>query len=301
MEVNAITVMGATGHTGKKITEALLAAGRKVRALGRSASKLAALKNAGAEVLTGDAADAAFLARAFRGAAAVCTLLPTDRQSPDYRARQAQEGEAIVQAIRASGVRYVVALSSLGADLSEGTGLITGLHTQEERLKRLAIEGSNVLLLRPVSFFENFIDTLELIKHQGIIADSVSPDLALPMVATRDIAAVAAQALAARDWRGVVVHELLGPRDLSHREVARILGARIGRPELEYVQLPYVDMAGALVRAGASPSFAGLYVEMTRAFNAGKVKPPAGRTPENTTATRFEDFAGALARAYQAA
>jgi len=39
---------------------------------------------------------------------------------------------------------------------------------------------------------------------------------------------------------------------------------------------------------------------MTRAFNEGKRKPCEGRTPENTTPTRFEDFAGELAHAYQA-
>lgn len=36
----------------------------------------------------------------------------------------------------------------------------------------------------------------------------------------------------------------------------------------------------------------------TRAFNEGKVKPFRGRIPENTTPTRFEDFAGELARGY---
>src|SRR5262245_48548232 len=41
-----VTIMGATGNTGKKITEALLRAGEKVRALGRSESKLAELKRA---------------------------------------------------------------------------------------------------------------------------------------------------------------------------------------------------------------------------------------------------------------
>jgi hypothetical protein len=35
--------------------------------------------------------------------------------------------------------------------------------------------------------------------------------------------------------------------------------------------------------------------------NEGKVKPCTGRTSENTTPTRFEDFAGELARAYEAA
>jgi len=292
-----ITVMGATGHTGKKIAEALLGAGQRVLALGRSEDRLAELRKAGADVLIGDVADAAFLTKALRGADAVYTLLPTDRRAPDYRARQDQEGEAIVKAIRDSGVRYVVALSSLGADLREGTGPIAGLHAQEERLKRL--DGTNVLLLRPVSFFENLYEMLGLIKHEGINADSVAPDLAVPMVATRDIADVAARALMARDWRGVAVQELLGPQDLTHREVARILGARIGKPDLAYVQLSDADEAKALVQAGMSESFAHLYVEMTRAFNEGKVTPREGRTPENTTPTRFEDFADELARAYQ--
>ena len=292
-----ITVMGATGHTGKKITEALLEAGEKVRALGRSESKLAELKSAGAEVLAGDATDAAFLAEAFRGADAVYTLLPTDPSAPDYRAEQDRQGEAIVKAIRESGVPFVVALSSAGADLSEGAGVIAGLHAQEERLKRL--EGTNVLLLRPVSFFENFYGTLGLIKHEGINGGSVAADLAVPMVATRDIADAAAQALRARDWEGVVVRELLGPRDLSYAEATRIIGERIGKPDLPYVQFSYADEAKALVAAGLSESFANLYVEMTRAFNEGRVKPR--RTPENTTPTRFEDFAGELVSAYEAA
>ena len=159
-------------------------------------------------MLIGDATDAAFLAQAFRGADAVYPLLPTDPSSLDYRAEQDRQGEAIVQAIRQSGVQYVVALSSLGADLSEGTGVIVGLHAEEERLKQL--KDTHVLLLRPVSFFENFYGTLGLIKQEGMNADSVAADLAVPMIATRDIADVAAQALKARDWQGGVVRELLG-------------------------------------------------------------------------------------------
>jgi hypothetical protein len=95
--------------------------------------------------------------------------------------------------------------------------------------------------------------------------------------------------------------ELLGPRDLTYSEATRILGERIGMPDLNYVQISYAEMAQALVQAGLSESFAGLYVEMTRSFNEGKVKPSEGRKPENTTPTRFEDFAGELAGAYRAA
>jgi uncharacterized protein YbjT (DUF2867 family) len=283
-----IAIMGATGHTGIKITHALLRRGERVRALGRAEGKLVALAQAGADVLAGDAADPQFLTEAFKGADGVYTLLPTDRRSPDYFGRQQQEGEAIAEAISESQVRYVVALSSLGADLSDDTGLIIGLHAQEERLKRL--RNANVMLLRPVSFFENSSDQLGFVEQQGILADTVIPDLAVPMVATRDVADAAVTALTVRDWCGVVVRELLGPRDVTHAEVARILGTAIGRADLQYVQLSDSDMIAALVESGYSVSFATLYVEMTRAFNEGWVKPRQGRTTANTTRTRFEDF-----------
>ena len=215
-------------------------------------SKLAELKRAGAEVLPGDTNDAAFLTKAFRGADAVYTLLPTDARAPDYRAEQDRQGEAIEKAIRDSGVRYVVALSSVGADLHHG-GVIAGSHAQEERLKK--IDNINLLLLRPVSFFENFYSSLPLIKQEGINGDSVAANLAIPMVATRDIANAAVKALKGRDWEGVVVRELLGPRDISYSEATRILGEKIGKPNLPYVQFSCDDQVRALVQAGLVRKF----------------------------------------------
>ena len=147
MQSNFIAVMGATGNTGKKITETLLKAGEKVRALGRSEKNWRNSRKREPKCSAGDTNDAAFLTKGFRGADAVYTLLPTDPRAPDFRAEQDRQGEAIVKAIRESGVRYVVALSSVGADLSEGTGVIAGLHAQEERLKK--IKGINVLSSGP--------------------------------------------------------------------------------------------------------------------------------------------------------
>ena len=291
-----ISVMGATGHVGGEVARRLLKAGQKVRVLGRSQEKLAALT--GAEAFAGDASDAASLTRAFRGADAVFALLPPDLQSTDYRALQDRQGQAIAQAVRDSGVRFVVFLSSVGADQPSGTGPIAGLGAEEARLRQLA--GTNVLALRPGFFFENFYGSLPVIKHQGVIADAVGPDVSLPMIATRDVAAAAAQALTARDWSGFVIRELLGPRDYTHAEATSIIGKAIGRPDLPYVQMPYADAVGALVGAGLSENVASTYVEMARSFNEGRVKSLEGRKASNTTATRLEDFAADLARAYQA-
>ena len=293
-----ITVMGATGQVGKEVTRRLLEGGRKVRALGRSVAKLADLRERGAETMAGDAADAAFLTDAFAGADAVFTLLPPDLNASDYRALQDRHGEAIATAVSDSGVPAVVFLSSVGADQASGTGPIAGLGAQELRLRGLS--GTNVLALRPGFFMENFYASLPVIKHQGVLADSVAPDVTLPMIAARDVAAAAAEALVARDWKGFVVRELLGAEDVTHAEVARLIGGRIGRPDLAYVQMPYADMVGALVGAGLSENVAASYVEMSRAFNEGRVRSLEGRQASNTTATLFEDFAMELAQAYPA-
>jgi len=292
-----IVLMGAAGNTGKVAAEALLSRGEKVRVMGRDAKKLQPFAARGAEVAAGDAADPAFLARAFAGADAAYTLIPPDMRAPDFRAHQDRVGEATVQALRQSGVKRVVFLSSVGADLPAGTGPIVGLHAQEERLRGLGVD---LLLLRPGYFFENLYASLPLIRHQGINGSAIAPEVKLSMIATRDIGAAAAAALAAKDFSGVQVRNLLGPRDYTMVEVTRILGAKVGKPDLAYVQFPYEAFGAALEQAGLTKDMARLYVEMSRAFNAGIVKPVGGRTPESTTPTPFESFAGELAAAYGA-
>jgi uncharacterized protein YbjT (DUF2867 family) len=291
-----ITVMGATGHTGRKVTEILLNAGERVRALGRSEARLAELERAGAEVLAGDARDTAFLTRAFRGADAVFTMLPPDLQAVDYRAALDRVGAAITTAIRDSGVRAVVVLSSLGAQLTEGTGPIVTLYDFEQRLRQL--EHVDVLVLRPGYFFENFEESLDLIARQGINANAVDPDVPVPMIATRDVATVAAGALATRDWQGIVVRELLGPRDLTFADATRILGRELGKPDLPYIRMTYEDLSATLVQTGLSADVARSYVELVRALSERIVTSIEGRTAANTTPTRFEDFAAELAEQF---
>src|SRR5688500_17843975 len=295
-----ITVMGATGNTGRKITELLLEAGEDVRALGRSPEKLAELEALGAETVAGDVRDADYLAGTFAGADAVYTLTAFDPSLPDYHADQDVRGEAIASAVRESGVRPVVALSALGAGLASGTGFIAGLHRQEQRLR--ALDGVNLMILRPGAFFEGFYAALETIRHEGVVADSVAPDAKVPMIATADVAAVAAAALRERSWSGAVVRELLGPRDLSYTEVAALIGKAIGQPDLQYVQLPDDELVAILTEAaGFSPDFAALFVEFNRALSEGRLHSLEGRTESNTTPTEFEEFAPELAHAYAAA
>lgn len=288
-----IAVMGATGKVGGAIVRELLAAGEEMRALGRSERRLAEIAALGARPVAGDATDTGYLTEAFRGADGVFTLLPFDPTVPDYREHQDCLGESIVRALRAAGTRYVVALSSVGADLTEGSGVLGTLHAQEGRLREL--RDARVLILRPGSFFENFHAALDLIESEGFYADAVHPDTPVPMIAVRDIAAVAAQALTTRAWEGHLVRELLGPCDLTYAEATRILGASLGRPKLPYVQLVPAEAEAALVASGFSRDCARLYVEFSLALGAGAIRSREGRNANNTTATTFEDFAEKLA------
>jgi uncharacterized protein YbjT (DUF2867 family) len=293
-----ITIMGATGHTGKAIAEKLIAAGEKVRVLGRSADTLKPLVDRGADPAVGDANDPAYLTRAFRGSDVVYTLIPPLMTAPDFRAYQDKLGGSTAQAIKDSGVSHVAFLSSLGGDLHEGTGPIAGLHAQEKRLRET---GANVLILRPTYFMENHFATLGMIKHQGINGGALAPDVAFPQVATRDIADVATELLRKHDWKGFTVRELLGPRDVSMREATSIIGGRIGKPDLQYIQFPYEDFAKSLTGLGISADLAGQYAEMSRAFNEGRIRSLEGRSAKNSTPTTLEAFADILAGAYAAA
>ncbi|OLF12573.1 NmrA family NAD(P)-binding protein [Actinophytocola xanthii] len=295
--MGTITVLGATGNTGRAVTLTLLREGHQVRALGRGAGRLAPLGEAGAEVRVGDPTDVGYLTEAFRGVDAVYTLLPNDPTWPDFRARTARLGTAVVAAAAAAEVGHLVALSSLGAESSMDTGLVTTLHDQEVRLRTLV--GTNVLLLRPGLFFESFLPVLAGVRHEGRLTDVVAPEVAVPMVASRDVAAVAAAALSTRDWEGVAVREVLGPRDLTYPEVASILGAAVGQPDLPYLPVPYADMAAGLVAAGMSEEAADLHVRLGRALNEGRVA-SQGRTSAATTPTDLTDFAPTLAEADRA-
>lgn len=293
-----VTVMGATGNTGGVVARKLLAAGIEVRAVGRSADKLARLVKEGAKAAVADATSPAELTRVAKGSDALYALIPPLYTAPDLLAYYAEVADAIARAVRDGGVRKVVFLSSLGAEHASGTGPIVGLHRAEETLK--GVPGIDLVLLRPGSFYENTFSSLGLIKQQGINGGATAPDVAITMIAAGDIGAMAATILRQGDFSGVSVRELFGPRDLTMTEVTRVLGSKIGKPDLAYVRFPDEGVVGALQAAGFSRDIAQKFVEMSQAFNEGKVRASGPRAPANTGSTTFEAFADLLAHAYRA-
>ena len=290
-------ITGATGNIGRRIAESLLAKGKEVRVIGRNAERLQALVDKGAQPFVGDLEDSQFLTKAFSGAGAAYLMIPPHFQAEDFRAYQNRVGESIAKALKNSSIKYALNLSSLGAHLPERTGPILGLYDQEQRLNQ--IPGVHMVHLRPTYFMENLFHNLDLIKHQGINGSPLIPNLAIPMIATKDIAAVGTEYLLNLDFSGKSVRELLGPEDISMNEVTRLIGKAIAKPDLPYVQFSYEDAAKAMVQMGLSEDLAGRFMEMNKSINEGHGITPLPRNEENTTPTSFNEFAGFFAAAYK--
>ena len=281
-------VLGATGNTGRVVANQLLAKGEKVRVVGRDAKRLEAFRQKGAEVAVADVPDAAALTKVFSGAKAVYALIPPDISAPDVRSYQQRVNDALAAAFEKSGVTHAVVLSSIGADKPDKTGPVVGLHNLEKKLD--GIPKLNALYLRAGYFMENTLPQVGVIQSFGNVAGPLRPDLRLAMIATRDIGAAAAEALLKLDFQGKRTRELLGARDITYTEVAKVIGAAIGKSGVGYVQLPSAQLKSALTQMGMSSSMADLLLEMSDSLNSSYMRPLEPRSPQNTTPTTYETF-----------
>jgi uncharacterized protein YbjT (DUF2867 family) len=291
-------VLGASGNTGHVVANTLLARGQKVRVIGRNAAHLQPFAAQGAEVFTADLTDSSALAKAFHQADSAYVMIPPNPTSNDFNAYQESVSDSIAGAVQKGGVKNVVSLSSFGADKASGTGPVAGLHHLEQKLNH--IDGANVLHLRAGYFMENTLPQVGAIRAMGSLAGPLRADLKLPMIASHDIGAAAADALLQLAFRGKQTRELHGHRDLDYNEVAGIIGRAIGKPNLTYIQAPDESIRVAMVQTGMSDHFAGLILEMAGALNRGYMRALEPRTTRNTTPTPFEAFvAESFVPAYQ--
>jgi uncharacterized protein YbjT (DUF2867 family) len=272
-------VTGATGNTGSVVADALLAAGKKVRVIGRDARRLERFTRKGAEAFVADPADAAAITNAFAGAEAAYLMIPPF---------QARVGDSLVSAIKKNALKHAVVLSSYGADKPDRTGPVVGLHNLEEKLEGVA--GLNALYLRAGYFMENLLPQIWVINSFGFMAGPVRADLPVPMIATHDVGVVAAEALLKLNFEGKKYRELQGPRDVTYTEAAEVIGGAIGKPGLTYQQLPAAQLRSAFQQMGLSPNQADLLLEMAEAMNTKHVRMLEPRSSANSTRTTIETF-----------
>ena len=291
-------VLGASGNTGHIVATTLLDRGQKVRVVGRNATHLQPLAAQGAEIFIADVTDAPALTKAFHQADSAYVMIPPNPTSNDPLGYEERAGDAIAAAVKSAAVKNIVSLSSIGADKSTGTGPVVGLYNLEQKLNQ--IDAANVLHLRAGYFMENTLGQAGAIHMMGSAIGPIRPDLKLPMIATRDIGAAAADALLQLAFRGKQTQELQGQRDLDYTEATAIIGKAIGKSNLGYVHAPDDQIRPAMVQMGMSDNFVGLILEMAGALNSGYMRALEPRTSRNTTPTPFETFvAQSFVPAYQ--
>ncbi len=279
-------IIGASGNTGGVVAGKLVAHGEKVRVIGRDAKRLEQLVQKGAEAFVANVADAASLTKAFRGAKAVYLMIPPNPAIPNVR--EDLVSDALVAAVQTAGVEYAVVLSSIGADKTDKTGPVVGLHNLEQKLNGVA--SLKAVYLRAGYFMENLLPQVGIIRSFGVMGGPLRSNLKVAMIATQDIGAAAAEALLKLEFSGKQARELLGQRDLTYREVASVIGKAIGKPDLGYMQLGAAQIKPALAQAGMSSDMADLLLEMSESLNSGYMAPLEPRSARNTTSTSIETF-----------
>lgn len=287
MEKN-IVILGATGTVGSKIAQILINQGHHLRLVARHTEKLEKYRDQGAEIIAAAITDVYQLSRAFSGADSAFILLPDNVKAENTRAYQRLVTGALIEAIGRSGIRHIVNMSSLGSHMHEGNGIMGGTAEQEVRLNQL--EGVNVLHIRSAYFMENFLRTIGMVKQSGINGTVAAGNHAIPMVATRDVAKVAAGHLVALDFSGKSVHAVMGPRDYTYTELTSIVGMAIGKPDLAYVQLPVEQVRQVFLGNGFSADFVSNLLEMGTAISTGYMNYQK-RNDSTTTPTTAEEFA----------
>ncbi|MFC7550438.1 NmrA family NAD(P)-binding protein [Plantactinospora sp. GCM10030261] len=269
-------ITGATGHVGGATAQALLTAGAPVRVIVRDPGKAQQWSDLGAEVAVADLTDRTALAAALVGCRGAFVMLPTVATftGADHRGM----ADSIAAAVAASDVPHVVMLSSVGAELPDGTGPIRWLHHLENRLRE-----SGVLLtaIRAPHFQEKVESVLDAVTGTGtypVFGDSA--DVAIPMVATQDVGAAAARALTLPPAVSEVV-DLAAP-SYTERQVAELLGAMLGRA-VDVVTLPRPSWHDALVSAAVPPLLADELIALYDADNRGVLRPCGDRRERCTT------------------
>jgi uncharacterized protein YbjT (DUF2867 family) len=291
-------ITGGAGNISKPLALALLAAGHQVTVIGRTEKNLDSLTAAGAKAAIGSVEDAGFLAQAFAGADAVYTMVPPNHNPIAWKNWIGSIGEHYAAAIRANKIKYVVNLSSVGADLPDGCGPVSGLHKAELALNTLV--DTAILHLRPSYFYPNLLANIGLIKAAGIMGSNFElPEGRFPIVAPSDIAAVAADALQHLHFSGHTV-QYIASDETGTAEIAAVIGKAIDKPELPWVKFTDEQSYQGMLQAGLSEEVVRNYVEMGAALQNGSMLADYWKhRPAQLGKVKLADFAKTFAAAYQ--
>lgn len=292
-----IVVTGSLGHIGKPLAQELVQKGHSVTVISSNSKKQGEIENLGAKSAIGSIENVDFLAETFRGASAVfCMVPPAENNEPDRRIFYSRIANNYVNAIRETGVKRVIHLSTFGADLEKGTGILLGAYDAENIFNQL--ENITLTHIRPTYFYYNLNNFIQSIKFQNVMKANYGGNRTFPMVSPLDIAeAIADEFLNNHAKTGV---RYVSSDERNGHEIAKVLGIAIGKPDLKWEMITNEEVQENLEGFGVPTLLAHGYVDMFDSLYKGdlasdfyKNKPPFGKV-------KLEDFAKDFAKDYNA-
>lgn len=290
-------ITGSLGHISKPLTKELVQKGHSVTVISSDPKKQKDIEALGATSAIGSLEDVDFVTSTFKGSdAAYCMIPPANYFDPtlDLQAYTIRLANNYAQAIRQSGIKRIVFLSSIGAHLAEGNGIIKEYHKVEAILNKLSDVA--ITYMRPTSFYYNLFGYAGMIK-QGFIAANYG-DEKIIWVSPKDIAAAIADEivtpLTGRKVRYVASDERPG------NETASVLGAAIGKPDLKWMVVPDEQVQSGLEAIGMQPRIAAGLVEMYASLRSGRFwEDYKLHKPAAMGNVKLEDFAKEFAAAFK--
>lgn len=277
--MNKVLVTGATGNVGSHVVRELQERGASVRAFVRDAGKATKMLGDGVEIVSGDFSDAAAVRRAVEGVEGVFLACSNDPRQVEYE-------NGVIDAAQEAGVRRIVKLSALGAEVGSSVAFWDWHGRIEEHLR---VSGLPAVVLRPAFSMTNLLGSAEGVRHAGSLfapADGAS----VAMIDPRDVAAVAAVALLEDEHEGKI-YTLTGPEVIAFERVAEELSAVAGR-HVQFVSVPDEAARQSMIEQGLPEFVAGQIVAVFGFLRQGAqdrtndtVRALTGRKPQ--TFARF--------------
>ena len=295
-----IIVTGSLGNISKPLTKELVQKGHQVTVISSKPERQKDIEALGAKAAIGTMEDAGFLSATFKGADAVYVMETMGTsgffdQNLDIIAAITRIGNNYKQAIEQSGVKRVVHLSSIGAHTDKGNGLLAFHYNVENILKQLP-DDISITFMRPVGFYYNLLGFINTIKTQGIIATNYGGDSKKPWVSPLDIAAAVAEELVT-PFEGRKIRYVASD-EISCNELASLLGAAIGKPDLKWVVIPDEQLLNGMLSTGMNPKVAAGLVEMNAGMNNGALYEDYYRNKPTLGKVKLAEYAKEFAVVY---
>lgn len=298
-----IVLTGSLGNIGKPLARALTGKGHAVTVISSNPERQKDIEALGAKAAIGTLQDAGFLAETFKGADMVYLMETMEAvgnmfdKSIDFIGGIEQIGRNYKYAIEQSGVKKVVHLSSIGAHLEKGNGILLFHHKVETLLRQLP-DDISIKFIRPVGFYINLFSFISVIKKTGSIISNYGGDNKEPWVSPVDIAAVISEELDKAFLGRTVCY--VASDEVSPNEVARALGKAIGKPDLQWKVIPDEQLLNGWLAAGFNEQVAKGFVEVQRNQGNGLMYEDYYKHQPELGKVKLSDFAREFAKAYTA-